>query len=130
MKIIFLEGGSNTGKTTTLNDLFNQLKPYAEGQIESKQLGADPLDRVAVIPLKGKLIGICSLGDYKVLIFVYLGYLLAKGCSTVIMANSQFSIPRYLITELGGIEEVVEKKVATDEDNKRVVKILKDKLLK
>jgi tRNA uridine 5-carbamoylmethylation protein Kti12 len=67
MDIILLSGNSNSGKTTTMNLVYDELAKKGATVIQQKrQLGGNPADFECVLKYKGKLIGIYSMGDYLI----------------------------------------------------------------
>ena len=59
MKIIVLDGESNSGKTTTLTDVFNKIAPKGT----PKNAGISNKDFEAVFSYKNKKIALCTGGD-------------------------------------------------------------------
>jgi hypothetical protein len=65
MDIILLCGAPDSGKTTTMNLVYNDLVANGATVVVSKtQLGANRLDFECVLDYKGKLVAIFSMGDY------------------------------------------------------------------
>lgn len=66
MKIILLSGQPNTGKTTTLNDLYNDLiaKGASVHIVKLPLGGKSSNDFECVLKISGKLVAIYSMGDY------------------------------------------------------------------
>lgn len=125
MKTFILEGAPNSGKTTALAKLREKLE---KKPIYEEQLGDNPKDKLTITKINGKNLGICSLGDYPYLIPFYAGFLIAKECDLIILANSNKLIPGYVLEKLGKCE-IVEKKEATDFDEKRVVELLFNQII-
>lgn len=66
MQLLILNGASNTGKTTTINYLFDKLiSDGAKIENPKSTLGGDPKDFEAILLYKGKRIGLFSMGDYS-----------------------------------------------------------------
>jgi hypothetical protein len=65
MKIILLSGTPNSGKTTTLNLLYDRLIKDGTENVLQEQLGANPKDFKCVVSYKGKTVAIYTMGDYK-----------------------------------------------------------------
>ena len=87
MELIVLKGKENTGKTTTINYVYNKLR--GEGYIESspkdfKDLG--DVDFLTVLEKDGVKIGVVSQGDEADKIPIYLKKLKEKDCQKVICA--------------------------------------------
>ncbi len=65
MRIILLSGKPNTGKTTTLNIVYNDLVNQGGITIKNKlQLGKNPMDFKTILKYHGKTVAIFSMGDY------------------------------------------------------------------
>jgi hypothetical protein len=68
MKIIALKGPSNSGKTETLNTVFQLLLLFGYSQISDsfKHLGHKSThDFLDILERKGRRIGICTMGDHQ-----------------------------------------------------------------
>ena len=64
MPIILLSGRPNTGKTTTINLVYEKLRELKASIIkEKKQLGNNEMDFKAVLQHQNKIIAIYSMGD-------------------------------------------------------------------
>jgi septin family protein len=64
VKIILLSGQPNTGKTTTMNLLFDELMSNGGVLLEEKtQLGGNPLDFCSVTSFNSQKVVIYSMGD-------------------------------------------------------------------
>jgi len=90
MKIILLSGKPNTGKSTTLNLLFNELTQNGTKNIVSdkKELGNPAQkDFECVVSYKGKEIAIFCMGDYySVFIDVLIKY---ANCDVLVLAYNE-----------------------------------------
>ncbi|MES2671683.1 MAG: hypothetical protein V4673_14865 [Pseudomonadota bacterium] len=65
MDIILLSGNSNSGKTTTMNVVYEELISKGATVVRSKvQVGGNIKDFECVLKYKGKLVAMCSMGDY------------------------------------------------------------------
>lgn len=63
--IILLSGRPNTGKTSTINLVYEEfIKQGASVVKEKKQLGNNEMDFESVLQYQNKLIAIYSMGDY------------------------------------------------------------------
>ena len=87
MELIVLKGKENTGKTTTINYVYNELRGnrYEEpnqDKFENLKKG----DFLAILEKEGIKLGINSQGDEVNQIQKYLGILEKEGCSRVICA--------------------------------------------
>lgn len=65
MDIILLSGNSNSGKTTTMNVVYEELISKGATVVRSKvQVGGNVRDFECVVKYKGKLVAMYSMGDY------------------------------------------------------------------
>ena len=65
-KIIVVYGASSTGKTTVVNDIYDNLIKQGALVTKSKmKVGGNPKDFEAVLSFKGKSIAFLSMGDYR-----------------------------------------------------------------
>ena len=65
-KIIVVYGSDSTGKTTVVNDIYdNLIKQGASITKAKKKTGGNPKDFEAVLFFKGKTIAFLSMGDYR-----------------------------------------------------------------
>lgn len=95
MKVIMLMGTPESGKTTTLNMVYDELAKSGATVISNKsQLGKDPQDFKCILQYQGKRVGIFTMGDYYEEIIYALGYFEGMGCDVLIIANSNKSKPR------------------------------------
>ena len=120
MKTIVLEGGSNTGKTVTLDLLFEKLRQRSNRVLFLRQLGGDPKDKLSIVEIKEKTIGICSMGDYPSLIPFFSGFLIGRECDIIVIANSCKRIPNCVKEQLGDVL-TIKKTEASDRDNLSVL---------
>lgn len=66
MRIIVLQGISNTGKTSTLNLVYNLLVPNGGGASTNRQpLGGDPNDFSDIVIRGNQRIAFYTMGDYS-----------------------------------------------------------------
>ena len=64
--IIVVYGKSGTGKTTIINDVYNNLiQKGAAVKMPRKQVGANPKDFEAVLTYQNKSSAFMSVGDYR-----------------------------------------------------------------
>ena len=65
-KILVVYGEGNTGKTTVVNDIYNELiNKGAAVVVARKKIGGDINDFTGVLEYKGKKIGFLSMGDFR-----------------------------------------------------------------
>ena len=65
MDIILLSGDPNSGKTTTMNVVYDELISKGATVAQHKeQVGGNVKDFECILNYKGKSIAICSMGDY------------------------------------------------------------------
>lgn len=65
-KIIVVYGASSMGKTTVVNDIYDNLIKQGALVTKSKmKVGGNPKDFEAVLSFKGKFIAFLSMGDYR-----------------------------------------------------------------
>ena len=65
MDIIVLSGNPNSGKTTTMNVVYDELISKGATVVHKKvQVGGNAMDFECVVNYKGKLVAMCSMGDY------------------------------------------------------------------
>lgn len=98
MKVIVLNGPSNSGKTTTLHELYKHLVSAGAYDIEPPQIHPfDDRDSIYYVQYRGKRIGIVTLGDYATETVFQIGVFLSKGADTLVIANSCKAFPLTLI---------------------------------
>ena len=92
MKIIFLKGKHNCGKTTTLNLLYDTLKETAK-VIEPRRKLPGKGDFECVLQYNNKKVAIFSLGDYSFAPAVAIGYYTRAKCDILVLA---YSLSKYI----------------------------------
>jgi hypothetical protein len=134
MKLIVLKGDENTGKTTTINWVCNDLR--GQGYIEEtssqifEYLGNG--DFLTVLQKGEVKIGIISQGDYPNYVESFLEKLENKKCSIVICAQTigegkeeiQKTIDKYSEKEIVSISKTKGYKKIAQEINDKVTEIL------
>lgn len=125
MKVILLTGPSNTGKTTTLHELYNTLFPDGKSNnIEApKPHPFDGRDYIYYVRYNSKKIGIVTLGDYAIETVFQIGVFLAKGADVLVIANSNKEFPETICkwhsAEYDGeLERVVVDKLSINDQGK------------
>jgi len=89
MKIIVLQGMPKTGKTTTLNLVYELLVPGGGGISTNRQpLGGDPHDFSDIILWNGNRIAIFTMGDFSTYLANAIYEYDRQNCSLVICALS------------------------------------------
>lgn len=92
MKVIMLSGDRNSGKTTTLNMVYDELLRLGATVIMSKsQLGGDPKDFECVLNYRHKNVAIFTMGDYYIETIHAMSYYEGMSCDVLIVANSNKS---------------------------------------
>ena len=92
MKVIFLKGKHNCGKTTTLNMLYDALKEKAEVVEPRKELPGKG-DFECVLKYNNIKIAIFSLGDYGFAPGAAIGYYTRAKCDILVVA---YSLGKYI----------------------------------
>ncbi len=112
MNIIMLSGESSCGKTTTLNKVYNFMKPTYENIIKAKsKLGADPNDFECIIKYNGKNIAFYTMGDYSCHLLESFEKYNKENCDVLICAcNNRFKKPYQRIEEFS--HSIINKKLS------------------
>ncbi len=95
MKIIMLSGSSSSGKTTTLNLVYDQLYNWgAKINIQKKQLGGNPNDFECELHYQTQRVAIFTMGDYSNRVTDAMSIYSQLGCDVLICAcNDKFVRP-------------------------------------
>ncbi len=96
MNIIMLSGASDSGKTTTLNMVYDQLVTKLGATITQpkSKLGGDPDDFECTLNYRGKCIAIFTMGDYAYSVMNAMDTYSALKCDVLIIAcNNHFVRP-------------------------------------
>ena len=127
MKVILLTGPSNSGKTTTLHELYKELKSNEMSDIEKPRPHPfDERDSIYYVKYGGKKIGIVTLGDYSIETVYQIGVFWAKQADILVIANSNKGFPeticnwhdedlekvvveKYSIQDQGKVQEIINK---------------------
>lgn len=89
MRIIVLQGMPNTGKTSTLNLVYNMLVPNGGGVSTNRQaLGGDPNDFSDIVLRGNQRISFFTMGDYSTHLSNAVYNYLAQGCDILFCALS------------------------------------------
>lgn len=90
MDIILLSGSPNSGKTTTMNVVYNDLISKGATVVQRKvQVGGNAADFECIVKYKGKLVAMYSMGDY--LIHCCFAAVRYASCDKLILAyNNKF----------------------------------------
>lgn len=88
MKVVFLHGEHNSGKTTTINKLYDQLLSKGAKVIEPRKNLPGKDDFECVLELNNRTIALFSLGDYMYAIGAAIGYYTRVNCDVLVVANS------------------------------------------
>lgn len=64
-KIIVVYGDCNVGKTTVINEIYDELYNQKNVVVKKKQVGENPKDFEAVLNFNGKNIAFLSMGDSR-----------------------------------------------------------------
>ena len=118
MKVIFLKGKHNCGKTTTLNLLYDALMGKAKVVEPRKELPGKE-DFECVLEYNNKKIAIFSLGDYGFAPGAAIGYYTRAKCDILVVA---YSLGKYihnngLFKEYYNHESVIIEKKGGDDIN-------------
>lgn len=116
MKVILLNGPSNSGKTTTLHELYSAICPDGKSNnIEvPKPHPFDSKDSIYYVRYKGKKIGIVTIGDYAIETVFQIGIFLAKGADILVIANSNKEFPEIICNWHGAEYDGVLEKVTVE----------------
>ncbi|OMG52081.1 hypothetical protein BJN45_15625 [Azonexus hydrophilus] len=90
MDIILLSGSPSSGKTTTINAVYDDLISKGAIVVQSKvQLGGNAADFECIVKYNGKLVAMYSMGDY--LIHCCFAAVRYASCDKLILAyNNKF----------------------------------------
>ena len=88
MKVVFLHGEHNSGKTTTINELYYRLLLEGAKVIEPKKNLPAKDDFECILEFQNKRIALFSLGDYMYAIGAAIGYYTMANCDVLVVANS------------------------------------------
>lgn len=101
MKVIVLRGGAGSGKTTTINLVYDELVNKGATLTEPRtQVGGNEKDFECILNCEGKSIAFFSMGDAaNPVIKAMLDYK-AKGCDALVCAcNDRFKAPFEVATK-------------------------------
>lgn len=89
MKVIMLSGYGSSGKTTTLNMVYDELIRLGATVVRPKSgLGTDPKDFECVLNYRHKNVAIFTMGDYYIETIHAMSYYEGMSCDVLIVANS------------------------------------------
>ena len=88
MKIVALRGGSNSGKTTSLNMLYAELLNRGAKPINPQHALPGKNDFECIVEYKGKRVAISTIGDYIFALGLAMGYYSALEVDTLVIADS------------------------------------------
>lgn len=127
MRIIMLSGPQNSGKTTTINMVYDAIIS-ASSIYRSKQiLGGDMNDFEAVLDYiqngQTKRVAFFSMGDYSFEVVHAMSFYEGMGCDVLICTcRDYFSYPfQRLEARYDGIHPPIPKNFPNDLDNKRAM---------
>lgn len=89
MTIIALRGDSDSGKSSTLNKLYELMPKSGFGIVHGrrqKDRGEGRSDYYAVVDKNEKKIGLCSYGDTRSIIVKHVSALMNAGCTIIVIA--------------------------------------------
>ena len=114
MKIIFLKGPSHSGKTTTLMQLYEQLKSDgARDLLPVRRCPRSGNDEEYYVSFNDKKIGIVTMGDSALETILYIGIFLERGADILVIANSNKEFPCAVVNwHKGEMQEVIVEKVS------------------
>ncbi len=112
MKIIMLSGESHSGKTKTLNKVYDYLILQGATIINPKvQLGGQIDDFESIIKYKGKTIAFFTMGDYSTAVTNAFDKFNRLNCDFLICAcNNHFILPYRKIKQFEN--QIIDKEVA------------------
>lgn len=94
MKVILLSGAPSSGKTTTLNKVYDELIELGAVPLRpKKQLGGNPNDFECVLTYMAKQIAIFTMGDFAIEVIHAMSFYEGMGCDVLIVANSDKTMP-------------------------------------
>lgn len=118
MKIILVEGPANSGKTTVINKVFDNISKD-EVIMPREQVGGDKHDFQAVVQHNGKRIGFYSMGDYEDCVKNNIELFATQHkCDILIIANSNFSGVSRFIEEIKADCTIVQKDYPANDTTK------------
>ena len=86
MEVIALQGGNKTGKTTTINVLYQLLLFSGWVQVPGKFRNLDHNDFLDILTDGHRKLGIVSQGDFAARVIGYLSNFLTEGCFKAVCA--------------------------------------------
>lgn len=129
MKIITLTGNAGTGKTTTLNALYNELKSIDSACGKKVQDIEEPIpndnvdsldnDHTYFISWDGKRIAIVTGGDLAYQIVWNMGIYFGKGADVLIIANRRKQAPINIIESYGFPHRNIEKSIPEKQNKQK-----------
>ncbi|MDR0587153.1 MAG: hypothetical protein LBG26_07930 [Treponema sp.] len=122
MKIVLLSGKPGSGKTTTLNDVYNELVDDDKDRIDcpKAQVGANPLDFECVVTFHEKKIALFTAGDYlwqcveSIIKYAWVDVLIQA-------YSDRFSTELNTIIGRYDCHVVVDKTASNDDDCKKII---------
>lgn len=104
MKIIMLKGPDNSGKTTTLNLVYNELVNNRKAKVCSYvKVGWKGDDFACTLDYKNSKVAIYSMGDYSIDIKRAIEYYTHKSADVLIIANRNkskfYNLANHLFTK-------------------------------
>ena len=120
-RIIVVYGPGSTGKTTVINDIYdNLIKKGATVTKSKKKVGGNPIDFEAVLSFKGKTVAFLSMGDYRTEVDKHVS--IYKKYDVFITAlNTRFSSISTVWLQNSNIIYKVAKTDANNADNQKVL---------
>lgn len=88
MKVVVLRGGSNSGKTTSLNMLYAELLNRGATPQTPQHALPGKNDFECIVEYKGKRVAISTIGDYIFALGLAMGYYSALEVDTLVIADS------------------------------------------
>ena len=127
MKVIMLSGPVSSGKTTTINMVYDELIKTAKPIIQ-RPVSEKIKDFEAVVDYKNargvrQKVALASMGDYSIEVIHYMSFYEGMGCEVLICAcRDYFSNPfRRLNKRYKETHKIIKKNAPTDDDNKKAM---------
>lgn len=123
-KIIVVYGNSSVGKTTVINEIYDELLNQGSSVVtQKKQIGGNPKDFEAVLNFCGKDIAFLSMGDFRMTVDEYVNTY-NKYDVFITALNKKFSCIGTIWLQNSNVICKVDKTAPTTGDNRQVKNIV------